>query len=142
MTGWGGVLLATVMLTAASAGVADAGLKNAWFSSGAMVPGQIIRSEGELPGETKVFDRATDKVARLFLTFSDLDAHVIRGELKGPDGTTVRRLNYDMPSLTRAGITWRYASRSFNLDGLAPAVYTLEMTIDGGKPEKYSFTLK
>jgi hypothetical protein len=142
MIRWACVLLTAVVLTVTGSGVSFAGLKNAWFSSGAMVPGQIIRNEGELPGETKVFDSATDKVARLFMVFGDVSAHVIRGELKGPDGATVRKFNYDVPSLTRAGITWRHTSRSFNLEGLAPAVYTLDLSIDGGKAEAYSFTLK
>ena len=74
--------------------------------------------------------------------FGDLDSHVLRGELKDPDGKTVRTLKHDVPSITRAGIRWRHTSWGFNLQNLAPAVYTLELTIDGGKPEKYSFTLK
>jgi hypothetical protein len=36
----------------------------------------------------------------------------------------------------------RHTTYSFNLQNLDPGVYTLELTIDGGKPEKYSFTLK
>jgi hypothetical protein len=142
MAKWLCMLLATVLTMTVGSGVGSAGLRNGWFSNGTMVPGQIIRNEGELPGETKVFDSATDKVARLFLVFGDLDSHVLRGELKDPDGKTVRTLKHDVPSLTRAGITWRHTSWGFNLQKLAPAVYTLELTIDGGKPEKYSFTLK
>ena len=142
MIRWAGVLLTTVVLMAGSAGVSIAGLRNAWFSNGAMVPGQLILREGELPGETKVFESGTDKVARLFMVFGDVNAHVIRGELKGPNGTTVRKLSYDAPSVTRAGSTWRYSSRTFNLQGLAPAVYTLDLIIDDGKVGTYSFTLK
>jgi hypothetical protein len=142
MVRWVGMLLATVVMVAVGSGVGIAGLRNAWFSSGTMVSGQIIRNEGDLPGETKVFDKATDKVARLFLVFGDVDSHVLGGELKGPEGNTVRTVKYDVPSITRAGISWRYTTYSFNLQNLAPAVYTLELTIDGGKAEKYSFTLK
>jgi hypothetical protein len=136
------VLFSAVVLTLTASGVSVAGLKNAWFSSGTMVQGQIIRNEGELPGETKVFESGRDKFARLFLVFSDLNSHVLRGELKDPDGKPVRKLNYDVGSVTRAGISWRYTWWTFNLEGLAPAMYTLEMTVDGGKPETYSFTLK
>ena len=57
MTRWACAFLTTVVLTAAGAGVSFAGLRNAWFSNGTMVQGQIIRSEGELPGETKVFEK-------------------------------------------------------------------------------------
>ena len=142
MIRWVGMLLATVVMVAVGSGVGIAGLRNAWFSSGTMVPGQIIRNEGELPGETKVFDKATDKVARLFLVFGDLDSHVLGGELKDPDGKVVRTVKYNVPSITRAGVSWRHTTYSFNLPNLDPAVYTLELTIDGGKPEKYSFTLK
>jgi hypothetical protein len=142
MVKWVYMFLATVVMMAVGSGVSTAGLRNAWFSNGAMVQGQIIRSEGELPGETKIFESGSDKVARLFLVFGDLDSHVLRGELKGPEGNAVRTLKYDVPSITRAGISWRYTSWGFNLQGLTPAVYTLELTIDGGKVEKYSFTLK
>lgn len=142
MVRWVGLLLATVVMMAAGSGVSTAGLRNGWFASGTMVPGQIIRNEGELPGETKVFESGRDKVARLFLVFGDLDSHVLRGELKGPEGNTVRTLKHDVPSITRAGITWRHTSWGFNLQGLTPGVYTLELTIDGGKKETYAFTLK
>ena len=136
------MLLAAVVLAVAPAGVSFAGLRSAWFSSGTMVQGQIIRNEGELPGETKVFESGQNKFARLFLVFGDLGSHVLRGELKDPDGKTVRKLNYDVSSVTRADVSWRYTWWTFNLEGLAPAMYTLEMTVDGGKPETYSFTLK
>ena len=142
MAKWVGMLLAAMVTMAVGSGVTTAALRNAWFSNGTMVQGQIIRNEGELPGETKVFDSATDKIARLFLVFGDLDAHALRGELKGPEGNTVRTMKHDISSVTRAGVTWRYMWYTFTLQGLTPAVYTLEMTIDGGKPEKYSFTLK
>jgi hypothetical protein len=143
MIRWACVLLAAVVLTVTGSGVGFAGLRNAWFSNGAMVQGQTVRSEGELPGETKVFESDKDKVARMFFVFGDRDAHALRGDLKAADGKTVRKLNYDLPALNRAGTgTWRYAARSFNLEGLAPGVYTIDLIVDDGKVGTYSFTLK
>jgi hypothetical protein len=143
MIRWVCVLLAAVVLVVTGWAVSIAGLRNAWFTNGTMVQGQTVRSEGELPGETKVFESGKDKVARLFFVFGDRDAHALRGELKDADGKTVRKLNYDLPSLNRAGTgTWRYGARSFNLEGLAPGVYSLDLIIDDGKVGTYSFTLK
>jgi hypothetical protein len=116
-------------------------MRKVYFTNGTMVDGQMVHGESELPGETKVFESGKDKVARLLLGFGDLDAHALRGELKDARGKTVRKLNYDLPSFKGAGATWRWALRAFNLEGLAPGVYTLDLIVDDGKVGTYSFTL-
>jgi hypothetical protein len=111
---------AVVALTAAASGADAAAIRNVYFSNGTMVEGQSVRSEGQLPGETKVFESGKDQ----------------------SDGTMVRKMNRNLASLTRADITWRYLWQNFNLQGLAPGVYSIDLMVDDAKAGTYSFTLK
>src|SRR5262249_20622894 len=125
------VLLAVICWTAAAVPALAASIRNVYFSNGATVPGQRYRSEGELPGPAKEFTKGTDKVARLFIVFGDLDAHKITGELKAADGKVVSRLDRQWASYTGAGnVQWRTFTHGFNLERLPAGEYKLELGVD------------
>jgi hypothetical protein len=123
-------------------GPADAAsIRNVYFSTGSVIQGQTYRSEGELPGPAKQFEGGKDNVARMFIVFGDMDAHKLQGDLKGPDGNVVRKMNVDVPSLNRSA-TWRFWTHAFGLRGLTPGVYTIDLRVDDMPAGTHSLTLK
>ena len=132
------VCVMTAMLVAPAGAAA---IRNVYFSNGSVVPGQIVRSEGELPAPTKTFERDRDKVARLFFILGDFYSHTFKGELKGSDGRVARKLDWTMPSLTSTA-SWRYTSYGFSLNGLAPGDYSIDLLVDDAAAGTYTFTLK
>jgi hypothetical protein len=134
-------LVALVLVGTIAAPVSGASISNVYFSSGSVPPGQTFRTEGELPGPTKTFERGKDSVARMFVILRDMSAHTFRGELKGPGGKVVRKLNWNVQSFNRP-TTWRVVTHSFNLKNLEPGEYSIDLTVDDLPAGTHGFTLK
>jgi hypothetical protein len=136
------VALVALVLAATTGGPAHAAsISNVYFSSGSVPPGQTFRSEGELPGPTKTFESGKDNVARLYVVLRDMSAHTFGGELKGPGGKVVRKLNWNVQSFNRAA-AWRFVTYSFNLKNLEPGEYSIDLTVDDAPAGTYGFSLK
>ena len=137
------VVLAIVCSTSTFVPAFAVSVRNVYFSNGEVVPGQLYRSVGQLPGPTKEFTKGTDKVARLFIIFGDLDAHKISGALKAADGRIVSRLNRQWPAYAGpVNPSWRFLTHGFNLERLQPGEYQLELLIDDDSKGTYTFTLR
>jgi hypothetical protein len=135
----GACILGGLMATA-SPGLA-ASVRNAYFSNGQVVQGQTYRSEGQLPGPVTTFVKGQDKTARLFIIFGDMDAHQLEGELKAPDGKTVRRIDRKIDA-HRTPANWRLVTQGFDLEKLRPGEYSFGLKVDGEAKGKYTFTLR
>jgi hypothetical protein len=133
-------LLGSLVAAASLPGHA-ASLRNVYFSNGQLVPGQRYRSEGQLPGPVTTFVKGQDKTARLFIVFGDLEAHRIEGELKGPDGKVVRRVDRTVEAL-HAVAQWRVSTVGFDVAPLNPGEYTFDLRIDGESKGAHTFSLK
>jgi len=113
------VAVIAVVLAGIIAGpVSGASISNVYFSSGSVPSGGTFRAEGELPGPTKTFERGKDSVARMFVILRDMSAHTFGGELKGPGGKVVRKLNWSVQS------------------------FSIDLTVDDAPAGTYGFTLK
>ncbi len=133
--------VACVVAVMVAGSVSAASIRNAYFSSGSVPSGQTFRSEHELPGPTKTFERGKDKVARLYVILGDFSAHVFRGELKGPGGKVVRKLNWNTRAFNRAA-SWHSVSHAFSLKDLKPGDYSIDLIVDDVPAGTYGFTLK
>ena len=80
-------------------------------------------------------------VARLFIVCGDVDAHAVRGELKGSDGKVVRRFEQQVNTLNHVA-QWRVVTRALALEGLSPGEYSLDLMIDGEPKGTHTFTLR
>ena len=137
------IALACLCVTSTLAPAFAASIRNAYFSNGETVPGQLYRTEGELPGPTKEFTKGTDKTARLFVIFGDLDAHKVTGALKAADGRIVSRMNRQLASYTGpVNARWRSFTHGFNLERLQPGEYQLELLVDDQPHGTHAFTLR
>jgi hypothetical protein len=136
------IWLALCVAALLAGSLAEAGVSGVYFSRNKKIEGQIYRTPSELPGETKVLDAGQDRVVYLYVVFSDVDSHTLRGELRGADGNVVGTMSRQIGSVTRAGIRWRSITHEFRLDGLAPGQYRIDLIVDDAKAGTYSFTLK
>ena len=137
------ILLTIICSTSTFVPALAASIRNVYFTNGETVRGQLYKSEGQLPGATKEFTKGTDKVARLFIIFGDLDAHKVSGALKAADDKIVSRLNRQWPSHTGAvNVRWRLFTHNFNLERLQPGEYKLELLVDDHPHGTYAFTLR
>jgi hypothetical protein len=139
--GWIVAVVALVLAGTIVGAAGAASISNVYFSSGSVPPGGTFRTEGELPGPTKTFERDKDKVARMYVILRDMSAHTFRGELKGPGGKVVRKLDWKVAPFNRAA-TWRYVSHRFDLKGLRPGEYSIDLMVDDAPAGTYGFTLK
>ena len=127
------VVLVPLLATAAS-------IRNVYFSSGELVPGQRYAREEQLPAPTTTFTKGEHKVARLFVVFGDLDAHQFAGQLKASNGSVVRRFDRKLEPVNTPS-RWRVATQSFSLENLKPGEYTVNLVIDGEPKGDAKFTL-
>src|SRR5262245_7784704 len=128
------VMIVPLLATAAS-------IRNVYFSTGELVPGQRYAREEQLPSPTTTFTKGAHKVARLFVVFGDLDAHQFAGQLKASNGVVMRRFDRKIEAVNQPS-QWRVATQAFSLENLKPGDYTLDLVIDGEPKGDAKFTLR
>jgi hypothetical protein len=142
MTSYPTIVLALCVGVMGIRPLAEAGITDVYFSKVGKIGGQIYRTPNDLPGPTKVLETGKDRVVFLYVVFSDLDAHTLRGDLKAADDKVVRQMRRTISPVTRAGIRWRSITEEFSLEGLGPGEYSIDLVVDDTKTGTYSFTLR